>query len=336
MQYNTSTNNHEVIGLSILLSNFYEIGFTFFLIFSLVLNLYFCLIYKTCVFWTAFTFGPLHKNPVNALIVIDETIKMIALFGQSLIVYASITGYTLPQLYGDFCQFLMFSSASGQSLSFVGGTCIAFFRLLYIKHQEFFRIFGELKTALMLMALQLAYMFGICYGKTRKFQEFEMFWRTCFPFVEVDPIIARRNQAMVVGSLFVLTILEAVIYAIIFSFLIRHNRDMARTMPENIIKKRKRKNVLDLVEHFAHFLGEIGQVICWSLASLTFKKVFSHFSLYIYFYQNGILAVIMIAINSTLRSLAVQWFLNTYTSLIFQFLIILIITTSILLVVMIS
>ena len=59
--------------------DFYQLGGTFILIFSLVVNLHVCLVYKMCVFWVAFKGGPLLKNPVNALIVIDESFKMLAL-----------------------------------------------------------------------------------------------------------------------------------------------------------------------------------------------------------------------------------------------------------------
>lgn len=327
MLLNSSTNNQGLVDLNV--SNFYEFGYTFLLIFSLVLNLYFSLIYKICVFWMVFTFGPLHNNPVNFLIVIDESIKMICLFGQSLLVYAHLSGYTIHGMYGHFCQFLLYNSVAGVSLSFIGGTCIAFLRLLYIKHQGVLNHFGTLGMALILITLQLAYIFGICYGRTQKFQEFETNWRICFPTVEVEPKIGRRNVSMIIGSFFALTLIESVIYALIFSFILHHDLYMARLLPEHVILKRKRKNALDLIEHFAHFIVEMGQIVCWLISSSTFKKTFNHLALYLYVYQNGILALALIAINSTLKALARRWFLHHYASVIIQFWIVFTVATCI-------
>ena len=84
--------------------DFYQLGGTFILIFSLVVNLHVCLVYKMCVFWVVFKGGPLLKNPVNALIVIDESFKMLVLFGESFLVYASLTGQTFRQMFGDWCR----------------------------------------------------------------------------------------------------------------------------------------------------------------------------------------------------------------------------------------
>ena len=53
------------------------------------------------------------------------------------------------------------------------------------------------------------------------------------------------------------------IYALIFSHLHKHDKSMAMILPEQTIKKRHRKNVIELSGHFAHFLYEM-------LVTLTF------------------------------------------------------------------
>ena len=53
------------------------------------------------------------------------------------------------------------------------------------------------------------------------------------------------------------------IYALIFSHLHMHNKSMAMILPEQTIRKRHRKNVIELSGHFAHFLYEM-------LVTLTF------------------------------------------------------------------
>ena len=90
----------------------------------------------------------------------------------------------------------------------------------------------------MLQMAYILYVFGLCYGKTRRFQEHEIRWRSCFPSVEVDDDIGRRNTAMVVGSLFLLTVVEVIIYAMIFIFLHQHNISMQSLLPEQQCKKR--------------------------------------------------------------------------------------------------
>ena len=44
------------------------------------------------------------------------------------------------------------------------------------------------------------------------------------------------------------------IYALIFSHLRKHDKSMAMILPEQTIRKRHRKNVIELSGHFAHFL----------------------------------------------------------------------------------
>ena len=88
---------------------------------TLILNLFACFLYKTCLFRVAFRFGPLHRNPVNALIVFDETIKMIVLFGQSAMVYTLLAGGALHEVYGEVCQLLLLSSTAAVCISYFGG-----------------------------------------------------------------------------------------------------------------------------------------------------------------------------------------------------------------------
>ena len=71
-----------------------QLSQAFFVIFSLVLNLYVCLMYKMCLFWIVFHSGSLTRNPVNAMTVIDETFRMIPLFCQSAMVYIITSGQT--------------------------------------------------------------------------------------------------------------------------------------------------------------------------------------------------------------------------------------------------
>ena len=102
-------------------------------------------------------------------------------------------------------------------------------------------------------------------------------------------MIARRNMGMIVGSLFALTVFEAATYTLIFSHLNRHNRLMAALLPERTIAKRNRKNALDLVGHFAHFVGEFSQILFSFIANLTYKSAFNKMALFSYVNGNGLL-----------------------------------------------
>ena len=108
-------------------------------------------------------------------------------------------------------------------------------------------------------------------------------------------------MAMIVGSLFALTVFEAATYTLIFSHLNRHNRLMATLLPERTIAKRNRKNALDLVGHFAHFVGEFSQILFSFIANLTYKSAFNQMALFSYVYGNGLLSLTIIIINSTIK-----------------------------------
>ena len=109
---------------------------------------------------------------------------------------------------------------------------------------------------------------------------------------------------------------------------------MVRYLPEHVIRKRQRKNALDLVGHFGHFIGEMGQVICWCIANLTFKNSFNHLSLHFHVYQSGILALMMVVINNAIRTTAHELRLASKTSLMRQMSIALSVTVLILAIVL--
>ena len=136
---------------------------TFLSIFSLVLNLYICVLYEMCVCWKVFNSGPLRQTPLNALIVINDSMNMVGLIGTSLIAFALITGCAFPDLFGDFCQFLMYSAMAGLFGSYLGGVSIALLRLLYIKHQGVLDAFGKSTITFVLVVSQAAYIFGACH-----------------------------------------------------------------------------------------------------------------------------------------------------------------------------
>ena len=80
------------------------------LVIALFVNIWISLMFKTALFNVTF----MHMSSINMMMLIDESIKMIALFGQSLMVYHFVLGNSLRQVYGPKCSILMYCSGIGR------------------------------------------------------------------------------------------------------------------------------------------------------------------------------------------------------------------------------
>ena len=192
------------------------------LVVSLVLNIWICLMFKTALFSVSL----MNLSPVNLMIILDESIKMIMLFGQSFLAYHNIEGggtKLSETILGSNCWILFLASHVGIATSYLGGAAIAMVRLIHIKHQWILRKLGTFWTVMCLEALQVACISGIIYGRYHKLQRKEVLLQDCFPTIEIDDRIGQRYLFMVLGFLSLLTVMEFFIYLSIFYFLYEHN-----------------------------------------------------------------------------------------------------------------
>ena len=274
--------------------------------FSLVLNIWICLMFRTALFSVSW----MNLSPVNVMIMVDESIKMITLFGQSFLVYHSIEGggtKLSETVLGSSCWIVFLATHIGIITSYLGGAAIAMVRLIHIKYQWILRKFGKFWTVMCLEALQVACISGITYGRYHKLQRKEALLQDCFPAIEIDDRIGQRYLFMVLGSLLLLTVMEFFIYLSIFYYLYKHNLSMHLVTSEKNMKKDIRKNAIDLSTHFLHFITEIVQLAC-SLIALTFRQNFKTYSLCAFVFQNGLLSVLVMSTSSTLRNKFIEIF----------------------------
>ena len=74
---------------------------------TLILNFYVSLMLRLLLAKLAFKSGPLLRNPVNAMIMIDENIKLAALLGQSVIAFYFVQGVRVHQVLILFALFIL-------------------------------------------------------------------------------------------------------------------------------------------------------------------------------------------------------------------------------------
>lgn len=74
---------------------------TLILIPTLVLNFGACLIFTMLLAKLAFETGPLLKNPLNAMIIVDENIKLMALLGQSVMAFYFVHGVRVHKVRSE-------------------------------------------------------------------------------------------------------------------------------------------------------------------------------------------------------------------------------------------
>ena len=280
------------------------------LVTCLVINIWGCLLLRRALFSVSLA----NWSPVNLMIMLDESIKMIMLFGQSFLVYHYIEGggrKLSETIFGSSCGILIFASHVGIITSYFGGAAIAFVRLIHIKHQLILKKLGKFQTVMCVEVLQVACVSGMTYAKYHKIRSKEVSLQDCFPAIEINNRIGRRNILIVIGSLLLVTVIEVFICLSIFFYLYRQNLSMPLVMSENNVRKAIRKNAIDLLTHFLHFIAEIAIIACYSLslANLTSDQNFKTYSLCGFVFQNGLLSLLVMSTSSTLRNKFIDIFI---------------------------
>lgn len=170
----------------------------------------------------------------------------------------------------SFCHISQSLCTVGIMHGFVGGVGIALMRMIFIKNSTSMR-FKPMSVALAITASTLAFtlvgsyfwevtpkptqnMATWCLGIPTELER--VLFHLKFPFHKRP---AEISALIVLG--FSLILSELAIYTSIYVYLIQHNKMMRLVLAEDIVKKRIRKNVIDLTAHMMSFMIEIALLI---------------------------------------------------------------------------
>ena len=146
-------------------------------------------------------------------------------------------------------------------------------RLLYIKfttfmmsHEQLIIMSLTLLSAGMTTILTIMFegpktaenLVDICHGFSREFAVVRFHYQN-------PGQVVNYQERFVVTIGFVLVIAEMACYFIIFKSLSEHDKSMSNFLPHDKVRKRIRKNVIDLTGHVVHFGVEIGCLFVFAL-----------------------------------------------------------------------
>ena len=261
--------------------------------------------------------------------VLDEGTKMIAC-SCWLLGYAAALSVNDPlHLYfgKSFCSILDFVSGIGVFQNCLGGVGIALMRVLYIqfssrvpiKENTLAVLIGTITSGIILGLSCIWYMVH-----TPTFPDFEPI---CLGRPLDDPLVDYNSPTYKLKSLNIekfrlvcvgtalaftsLLCLEMAMYASIYTFLIKHDKMMMLVLSDTTIKKRMRKNTIDLFGHSMIFLADVSWLLIkgfeiWlskdSNSILRNRRwIFKGVNMSVY----GITSIMHIMVSSTLRSNAI-------------------------------
>ena len=230
--------------------------------------------YRILIFRLIKKEGGLGK-PINIMIAADEFVKVLGYTTWiNFILMAIDSKDPLVRSKGKhFCQVSQYFSTFGVVHGFLGGSAIAFVRLLYIKFPSI--IAGRDKTiaiAMTVASLVFSAMLTQLYeGVTKKGTDlldicngysYELSM-TKFDYDNPNkPYNIQVQLVILIG--FWTVLLEIGCYITIFRFLVVHDKSMSAVLSKEKIHKRIRKNAIDLTGHVIFFAAEIGCLVIFA------------------------------------------------------------------------
>ena len=168
----------------------------------------------------------------------------------------------------SFCSIVDFISGLGIGFSWLGGVGIAWMRAIYIQHSTRMSV-RENTVALMIGFLTIAIVFGLrCIFNVVYTPTYPDFEPICLGRPIDDPLVdynaprsldvnGKRIAGVFLGLVvFPLMLSEMAMYVSIFKFLIKHDKMMRLVLSDTTIKKRMKKNGIDLFGHAIIFFTE--------------------------------------------------------------------------------
>ena len=173
----------------------------------------------------------------------------------------------------SFCAIVDFISGLGINLSWLGGVGIAWMRAIYIQHSTRVTV-RENTAAVMIGFVTLATIFGLrCFFYMLYTPTYPDFEPICLGRLIDDPLLAYNaprsldeNDERLAGMVFIFVITplmlsEMAMYISVFKFLLKHDKMMRLVLSDTTIKKRMKKNGIDLFGHAIIFFTEFSSFL---------------------------------------------------------------------------
>ena len=259
----------------------------------------------------------------NSCLVLDEGTKFIGCSSWLLGYAAAISVNDPLHLYfgKSFCSIVDYLSGLGVIQNYLGGVGIAWMRYIYIKFSPRVPI-GENTLAVLIGAVDSAILFGIsCFWYVVYTPTYPDFEPICLGRPLDDPLRdydapnslnLKDFRLACIGLAILLALLlssEMAMYASIYKYLIEHDKEMVMVLSGTTIKKRMKKNAIDLFGHTMIFFADgcwllMKAIEIWlakgsSLVELRNRRwIFKCVNMSMY----GIASIVHIIISSSLRS----------------------------------
>lgn len=205
--------------------------------------------------------------PIGLITALDETIKMVGYTAAFLFnIFAVTSTKPLVENIGPFsCSVIHFLSVAGMIETYIGGLAIAVMRLLYIKCPNLVLNYGWIASGGLAMGSTFLTLYCAYIGTVNTMNE-QFVYQACMGqsqvLTELLFEMETRNSTNSSGlkvlwaSGLMINIAELAIYITICCHLMRHDRSMSDLLPDAVIKKRLRGNIIGLSGHIIVFLFE--------------------------------------------------------------------------------
>ena len=265
----------------------------------------------------------------NSCLVLDEGTKFIGCSCWLLGYAAAISVNDPLHLYfgNSFCSIVDYISGLGVIQNYLGGVGIAWMRVIYIKFSTRVPL-REITLAVLIGAIDSAILFGIsCFWYVVYTPSYPDFEPICLGRPLDDPLrdydapnsLNLKDFRLACIGLGVLLALllssEMAMYASIYKYLIEHDKMMAMVLSSTTIKKRMKKNAIDLFGHTMIFLADVSWLLIkafeiWLTRQGTEDELRNRRWMLkgVYMSVYGIMSIMHIMISSSLRSNAIAVF----------------------------
>lgn len=296
----------------------------------LVTIFFFGTTFRILVFRMINKIGSLTKTPISIMILIDEISKMT---GCTLAIPSFIIGILMGnpvvEYFGSwFCEAMFVSMIYSAFAAVTGGAGIALMRLLYIKNATAIANGASYKYTLSTIlvisyrtALTLTGLWVSAPQPTVTLQSFCHGKPTIMMQVLYDITYTQSHSWMTltipkltIGLFFIFCSSEIYMYWSIYQHLSQHDKTMQGLLSNEVLKKRRKKNVIQLTGHFSHFVLEMAAICIAGLSTINTRDTSRMMAVFTVFAVYGLNGMTQICLSATLREEFSNVFLSNVVS----------------------
>ena len=268
--------------------------------------------YRILIFRLIKKKGGLGK-PINIMIAADEFIKVLGYTAwiQFLLMAVNSKEPFARSMGTHFCNASQYLTTYGFTHGIVGGAGIAFVRLFYIRFPSIMA--GRDKAIAISTTLASLVFSGIitliyenltkkginpldsCIGFSDELSIIKFHyenWNTPYNFC----------RQILIFTLFLMLLVEIGCYIAIFRLLLIHDKSMSTLLPKEKIRKRIRKNAVDLTGHVSYFIVETGCLVIKAFISRVLQEDLHLFIRSFFLCSYGVTAVVNILLSNVLQN----------------------------------